>query len=280
MLVEKVFNNNVILSRDENDNDVVVMGCGIAFQKRPGDTVDHSRIEKVFRQVDKDMTSRLVALLSEIPLEYFTLTEEIIKDAKLRLGKKLNDNIVISLTDHIFFALKRYHEGHIIKNGLLWETKRLYREEYEIGRRAVALIGSRYDVQLPDDEAAFIAMHLINAHLDEEIPTVVEMTKVMKGVLEIVRIHFMVPLDEESISYYRFVTHLKFFSQRLVTGNLYNESTDLDLFNFVKVKYPESFACTEKIYRFIQGEFNYGLSAEEMLYITVHIERLVKNTTK
>ncbi len=278
MLIDKIYNNNVVQSKDEQGHEIVVMGRGIAFGRKPGDKVEADKVEKTFTQIDRQMTSKLVSLLTEIPIDYFQLVEQIIKDAKIRLGKKLNDNLIITLTDHIFFATKRIREGIIVRNGLLWETKRIYPEEFAIGKQALQQVEARYQVSLPEDEAAFIALHLINAQLGEELPTVVEMTKIMKNILEIVRMHFMISLDEDSLNYYRFITHLKFFTQRLVTEKLYSDDQDDELFLLVKKKYPETYRCTEKIRRYIQTEYNYNLTNEELLYFTVHLERLIHNS--
>jgi len=278
LLIDKIYNNNVVLSKDEHGHEIVVMGKGIAFGRKPGDKIEDEKIEKTFTQIDRQMTSKLVSLLTEIPIDYFQLVEQIIQDAKIRLGKKLNDSLIITLTDHIFFAAKRIREGIIVKNGLLWETKRIYPEEFAIGKQALQQIEARYQVSLPEDEAAFIALHLINAQLGEELPTVVEMTKIMKNILEIVRMHFMIKLDEDSLNYYRFITHLKFFTQRLVTEKLYSDDQDDELFQLVKKKYPETYRCTEKIRRYIQTEYNHSLTNEELLYFTVHLERLIHNS--
>lgn len=278
MLINKIYNNNVVQSRDEHGHDIIVMGRGIAFGRKPGDPIEAGKVEKTFAQIDQMMTSKLVSLLAEIPIEYFRLVEAIIQDAKIKLGKKLNESLVITLTDHIYFAIKRIKEGVIVKNALLWETKRLYPDEFAIGRQALQAINGRYQIQLPEDEAAFIALHLINAQLDEELPTIMAMTKIMKSILEIVRIHFMITFDEESLSYYRFINHLKFFTQRLVTARLYHDDQDEELFLMIKRKYPESYQCTEKIRRFIKNEYNCDMSNEELLYFTVHLERLIKNT--
>jgi beta-glucoside operon transcriptional antiterminator len=278
LLIDKIYNNNVVQSKDDQGHEIVVMGKGIAFGRKAGEKIEADKIEKTFTQIDRQMTSKLVSLLTEIPIDYFQLVEQIIKDAKIRLGKKLNDNLIITLTDHIFFATKRIREGIIVKNGLLWETKRIYPEEFAIGKQTLQQIEARYQVSLPEDEAAFIALHLINAQLGEELPTVVEMTKIMKNILEIVRMHFMIRLDEDSLNYYRFITHLKFFTQRLVTEKLYSDDQDDELFLLVKKKYPESYRCTEKIRRYIQTEYNYNLTNEELLYFTVHLERLIHNS--
>ncbi|MDD2534916.1 MAG: PRD domain-containing protein [Eubacteriales bacterium] len=278
MQISKIYNNNVVQSMDEHGHEIIVMGRGIAFGRKPGEPIEIEKIEKTFTQIDQNMTRKLVSLLAEIPLDYFELVDKIIQDVKIRLGKKLNDTLTITLTDHIYFAVKRIRDGIIVKNGLLWETKRIYPDEFAIGKQALLAIDEKFQVTLPEDEAAFIALHLINAQLDEELPTVMAMTKIMKSILEIVRIHFMITLDEESLNYYRFITHLKYFTQRLVTAKLYSDEQDDELFQMVRKKYPETYRCTEKIKNFIQNEYNYNLTNEELLYFTVHLERLIKNT--
>ena len=46
MVIHKILNNNLILSRDGQGHEVIVKGCGIAFQKKKGQQVEESRIEK------------------------------------------------------------------------------------------------------------------------------------------------------------------------------------------------------------------------------------------
>ena len=47
MVIEKVLNNNVVVVR-ENDVEKIVMGRGLAFQKRAGDEFDEDLIDKTF----------------------------------------------------------------------------------------------------------------------------------------------------------------------------------------------------------------------------------------
>ncbi|MEC1534889.1 PRD domain-containing protein [Bacillus sonorensis] len=277
MKIAKVINNNVISVLNERGQELVVMGRGIAFQKKPGEMVDESRIEKIFRLDNKDISDRFKTLLDEIPIEFMEVSEEIISFAKMRLGKKLNDSIYVSLTDHIHFAIERHKKGLNIKNALLWETKRLYRDEYSIGKEALDMIKHKTGVELPEDEAAFIALHIVNAELNEEMPNIVNITKVMQEILNLVKYHFHIDFDEESLHYYRFITHLKFFAQRLFSGS-YMESKDDFLFDTVKNKYREAYGCTNKIRQYIQKEYGQELTSEELLYLTIHIERVVHQT--
>ncbi|RBW68649.1 BglG family transcription antiterminator LicT [Bacillus taeanensis] len=275
MKIVKILNNNVIISV-KDDQEVIVMGRGIAFNKRAGDEINEEQIEKVFTLEDEDITKKFKTLIADIPIEYMELSEKIIHYAKIQLGKKLNDSIYISLTDHIHFAIERFNNNLPIKNGLLWETKHLYKEEFEIGIEALNMICDQFNVILPEDEAAFIALHIVNAQFNEDMTNTIDMTKVIQDILTIVKYHFKMEFDENSLNYYRFITHLKFFAHRLVKGTHYNNDDEDDLLNVIKNKYPEAYKCSEKIRKFVEKQYRYELTDEEILYLTIHIERVVK----
>ncbi len=274
MKIEKVYNNNVVSAYNEENTELVIMGKGLAFQKKPGDEIEEEKIEKVFTLKNNDISERFKSLLYEVSLELMEVAEEIIKLAKSKLGRELNDSIYISLTDHINFAIERNKKGLDIKNALLWEIKKLYKDEFSIGLEALYMIKEKLEVTLPEDEAGFIAMHIVNAELNEEMPNIVNITKTMQDILKIVKYHFGLEFNEESLNFFRFVTHLKFFAQRLYSQT-YMESDDDFLFEAVKNKHKDAFECTEKINDYVKRQFNYELTNDEKLYLTVHIERVV-----
>jgi beta-glucoside operon transcriptional antiterminator len=274
MKIAKVINNNVISVLNEENIELVVMGRGIAFQRKPGDVVEEEKIEKIFALKNQEMTEKFKTLLYEVPLEYMEVSEEIIQNAKRKLGKDLNDSIYVSLTDHINFAIERIQKGLVIQNALLWEIKRLYKDEYAIGKEAIELIEKKIGIVLPDDEAGFIATHIVNAELNEEMPNIMNLTKVMHDILNIVKYHFKIQYDEDSLNYYRFITHLKFFAQRLF-NETYMESEDDFLYQAVKENHKEAYECTVKINEYIRNKYNHELTNEEKLYLTIHIERVV-----
>jgi beta-glucoside operon transcriptional antiterminator len=278
MRIAKVLNNNVITVIDDQHRESVIMGRGIAFKKQPGDEIEEERIEKIFTLENREVSQKLMTLLSDIPMEYMDISDEIIQYAQGVLGGKLHDSIYISLTDHIHFAIERYRLGMEIKNALLWEIKRMYRKEYAIGVKALGIITDKLGVTLPEDEGGFIALHLVNSQLNVEMRDTVTMTNIVKDIINIVRRSFVIDLDEESLSYYRFLTHLKFFAQRILSGTpSSNKETDNSLHDMVKQQYSSSYACAEKIKDYAQKIYGRSLSNEEMLYLTIHIERVVKS---
>ncbi|MEK3794977.1 PRD domain-containing protein [Paenibacillus sp. FSL R7-0204] len=278
MKIAKVLNNNVVTVIDASGRERVVMGRGIAFKKQPGDDVEDAQVEKVFALENKEGSQKLMSLLSEIPLEYVECTDEVIRYAETVLGEKLHDSIYISLTDHIHFAIDRHRQGLQIKNALLWEIKRMYRKEFSIGLKALQIIEERLGVLLPEDECAFIAMHLVNAQMNGEMRETVSITNIVKDILNIVRRSFLIELDEESLGYYRFLTHLKFFAQRLVQGTPMEErDQDHALHDLVMKQYPAAHAVAVKIADYSRKIYKRVLSKEEILYLTIHIERIIRS---
>ena len=275
MIINRVINNNVISTLDQNSREQVIMGSGVGFQKKAGDPVDESKIEKIFSLDNKEISDQFQTLLREVPIDTMNVVEDIIQFAKKRYGKKLNDIIYVALTDHVNFAIERQRNNQSIKNGLLWETKKLYKDEYAIGLEAIRMIDDRLGVRLSEDEAGFIAMHIVNAELNEGLSDINQITEIIQNVLNIVRYHFSIDFDEDSLNYFRFLTHLKFFAQRLLSST-YLEDQDDFLYSAIKMKYPDSFECTTKISSFIRNKYGYTLPSEEKLYLTIHIERVIR----
>lgn len=278
MKIKQVFNNNVISALDNDDNELIIKGKGLGFMKKPGDNVAEENIEKIFTNENQDTSKQLTNLLEEVPLQIIEISDEIIQLTKLTLGKELNDIIYVSLTDHIHYAIQRHKDGMNIKNGLLWEISNIYQEEYAIGKKALEIIEAHTSIQLPDDEAGFIAHHIVNAALNEEMTNVVNITKVTQEVLNIVKYHFNIQFDRNTLAHHRFVTHLKFFAQRLFRGE---RGVDRDefLYQIVKEKHKDAYACAEKIALFIKKTYSYTISNDEMMYLTIHIQRVVSQQT-
>lgn len=277
MKIKKVVNNNIVISDDSSDKEVVVMGRGIGFQKKSGEVIDESMIEKVYIDSDELSVSKLTQLLSEIPLEHIQVANEIISFAKVSLGQKLSDKIYLTLSDHINYAIERVNEGIPIKNELLWEIKRFYNHHYLIGREALSMIQNKLGVTLPEDEAGFIALHIVNAELDmDKVSQIAEMTEVIQNILNIIKYHFNIELDEYSLNYERLITHLKFFAQRLFTDVSLDEEDDSFIF-MLKEKYKEEYECTLKVRDYILKEYGRDLQENELIYLTIHIRRVRNN---
>ncbi|MCC0684750.1 BglG family transcription antiterminator LicT [Clostridioides sp. ZZV14-6345] len=279
MVIEKILNNNVIITTDENDKEIVVMGRGLAYKKRTGDHISKDKVDKVFKLSDPNMSDKFKELIADIPMRYMELSDEIILQAKEKLGKRLNDSIYISLTDHIYTAIERVREGVNVKNALLWDIKRFYQSEFKIGLEALDYIEEKFEIRLPEDEAGFIALHIVNAQMDQNIKVIYEITQMIQEITNVVKYHYRIVFNEDSVYYYRFITHLKYFAERLISNKSYENNED-DLLEVIKVKYKNAYKCIEKLDEFTHKKYNYNLTDEEKLYLTIHVERVVSKSIK
>jgi len=273
----KVVNNNIVCSVDEDGQEILLRGLGIGFKKKVKDFVDDHEIEKIYKISNPSTRNKLQELLSDIPLEYVETCTEIIEYAKASLKRQLNENIYLTLTDHISFAIERMSNNQAYKNALLTETKRFYPEEYNIGIQALEIIKKNLEVTLPIDEAGFIALHIVNAELDTQMSDMVHITELIHRVLDIIKSYYEIEFDEESLYYDRLVTHLKFFGQRLF-NNKVTRNEDVVFLEMVKVQYPRDYKCANLIRKYIEETYHKEISEEEMVFLTVHMRRITNNS--
>lgn len=274
MIITKIFNNNAIIAKDSTRDEFVVMGRGIAFKKSAGEKVEEHLIEKVFELKQKDASEKFKLLLEDVPTEYVALCYDIIEYGKSILETQLSDYIYVSLTDHMNNAFKMFDEGLKNTNPLIWEIKKFYPKEYGVGLKALEFIEDETGKRLSEDEAGNIALHLINAQVNSsynKVADVAQQAEKIQDILNIIKYSYNTTLDEHSIGYERFVTHLRFFFQRLNK----KEKTELEddfLWRQVKAKYKKAHSCMLKIEKYL----NTVLSDEEKLYITIHIQRVTQ----
>lgn len=272
--VLKVINNNIVSALDENNEEVIVMGKGLGYRVKLGQPISEGKIEKMFRLNNPDTTDRFQKMMKKMPMEHLETSVEIIEYAKRIIQQKMNPNIYITLTDHINFAISRKKAGLIFPNQLLWETKVFYPSEYMIGEYAVSLIKKRLKVEFGQDEAASIALHIVNAEYDTSINNTMKITSTIREALEIVEEHLGKKLDEDSLHYSRMVTHLKFFVHRVFSDKvLSNDEEELGL--LIKKLYPSEYECGKKIVDYIRKKYvDHEISQDEILYLALHIRRV------
>lgn len=278
MKIEKILNNNAFISIDKSGEEIVVMGRGIAFGKKQGNEVELSGGYKIFSNSDKELNQRLKNIVSDIPEEYMKITEQVVCMLEKEYDKKVNDIIYVSLTEHIHGAVERFKKGIQIKNPLLVDIKRLFRDEYEVSKQALEAIKEEFGIEFEEDEAGYIAQHIVNAQLDDDMSDIVNVTRIMQDILNIIKYSYKIDFNEESVYYYRFVTHLKFFAQRILNRLTYEDDNE-DVFEVFKDKYNESYKCVLKIKEQIKQIYDYELSKDEQLYLMIHIERITTKAT-
>lgn len=274
MKAKKVFNNNILLAENEKMLEVILMGKGIGFAIKPGDQVDESKIDKIYQLDSKDLQDRFVKLVNDIPVNHLELAKKMIDFAEQELNTTFDESTFIGLADHISFAIKRASNKDELKNALLWEIKKFYKREFDVAMKSLKLVEYDDKVQMSEDEASFIAMHFVNGQQSGVgVRDTVIATHVIQDILNIVKFHYKIDLDEESINYSRFITHIRFFLQRLHSSS---ELEDDFLFEQIKQKYPDTYQCILKVKLYLNKQLQIELTNEEMLYFMLHIRRLTE----
>ena len=268
MLISKILNNNVVIS-EENQEEVILMGRGLAFGRKVGQEIPDELIEKKYV-----LSENRRQLLMELPVEVMEMSDKIISFAREKLQKKLKDSAFLAMADHIHGVLLRLEDDIYLKNFLMWDIKRFFPIEFEVGQYAKQLLSAYVSKELPDDEAAFMALTLVNAELENGDGAARDLTMMMEEIMTIVKYSLEISLDEEDIYLERFMTHLKFFCERVLTNSGNRDLEDNEMFDLLKCKYPLVYETTRKIAEFLKQTRNYQTSEDEQLYLTIHLSRM------
>lgn len=275
MVIEKVLNNNVVISKNELGEEIICMGKGLAFQKKPGDTISEESIQKEFVLKDSFTTHQFQQLMADVPLEEVELVKQIVDLAEEQLNIQLSPNIYLTLTDHIHYAISRAKENIELPNPLLFETKKFYPKEYRAAKQALQLVEEKLGVTLPMDEAGFIAFHFVNSEQGNgDMQVTMAATKMVRDILSIISKFFGIAFDEESLNYQRIITHLQFFTQRYLKDETSDEKDEF-LYALVQGKYPKAFRCVERINEYLVQTQQKEMGPGEQIYLTIHIQRVV-----
>jgi beta-glucoside operon transcriptional antiterminator len=271
--IEKVINNNIISARDNQGIELVVMGRGIGFGKKPGSEIAEEKIEKIFRLENMDDKEQFKELLASLPIELIRLSTEIISYARENLEISLNQNVYLTLTDHISYALERHRKGLKFNNVLYDEVKLFYPLEYSVGHYALELIEEKTGTRLEEDEAASIALHLINGELNTAMGTTFFMIKMMREMMEIIERDIPIP-NGRNYPRDRLISDLKQLANRLVSEEPIKGRRDKKLYEFVKDNYIQEHNLIFGINSYIESEYQCSMTEEEQIYLTLNIKRM------
>lgn len=274
--VIKVMNNSLILALNDEGKEVILMGKGIGYKKSIGEDVDDSQVEKVFELTDNKMKRDFLKLAVDTNSIYFELASQIIKYAIDTYQMEIVDYLYLSLTDHIAYCVQRILENVSISNYYLREMKKLNPNEFDVGEYGVKLISKTIGIQIPKDEIGNIAFHFIHGQSNREKSMAnLEIEKITKNVLHIVKLHFNLTYDEDSFAYSRFCSHVQLLAQRIVSAQMVEDKEDF-LVESIKSNCKKEFECVQKIVHYLQTSSNITLTEQEQMYLTIHVHRILE----
>ena len=139
---------------------------------------------------------------------------------------------------------------------------------------ALALMKEQLHVDMPEDEAASIAMHILNAEYDISISDTFHATKLMDQIIDIAVQKTGYIMDTENYYCQRFITHLRYLAQRVIQKEQLRETKCDILFEMMAQQYPKEMSCAQQIAGIIWQQHQFKLSKDEMSSFAMHIRRI------
>lgn len=262
-------NTNAALAIDGSGKEAVILGKGVGFPQVPYELTDLSRIQRTFYEVD----TKYLPLIESIPETVLIACAEIAEQAEDTLECTLNPNLPFTLADHLAFAMERVAAGIELTTPLSYDVNHLYPQEARLGAIALDILYSHTGTRLPGCEAVNVALHIINAEIEQgDIHNMALTLKVIADVREIVESQLGILLDVESFHYSRFTMHLRYLIQRLLTGKEGPEGGEM--LKTLAREYPDVYLCAKKVAKYLETKWGWECSREEVMYLMLHIGRL------
>jgi len=275
MQVVKKVNNNTAVCIDGYGRELVAFGRGIGFPATPYELTDLSKIQRTFY----DISPQYLEMIELLPSDVVELTSTLVDTARGTLPYRLSPNLLLTLADHISFAIERKKKGVFVKMPLAYDIEQIYPEEMKLARKALRSIWLQFKVRLPDDEASGIAMAFINARIysdkekhngnDESMDS----RHILNEITYIIEKNMNVKIDVTSFNYARYATHIQYLLERLQKGKGI-DSINQAVYETMRQEYEETAACADQVVRYLKKKYGFEVTDEEHLYLMLHINRV------
>lgn len=270
--VKRVLSHNVVQALDVlKDEECILLGKGIGFGKKEGDVIDPDVVERKYFIRDSKNLHKYQKLLESTDERLYFIIEEYIEKVGKTFGSGYDENLHIGLLDHLNFSIYRYRNHVTLNNIFIDEMSMMYEKEYAFAKVMLKDLNSRLDVDLPEAEAGFIALHIHSSIKGEKASQTALYLKIIGECLRFIEEEFKISLDPQSIEKARLITHLKFALKRASENkpiqNIMTES--------LKSAFPKTFLIASKMAKKIEENYGINLPEGEVGYLTMHIENIV-----
>jgi len=265
--VIKNINNNVSVCQDANGKELIAFGKGIGFKEAPYE-IQLSQIERTYYNVD----SIYISMINDLPEEIIAIADEIVNYSRSKINYPISSNIIFTLADHINFSIHRYQKNIKLNLPVMYDVQQLFDTEMEIGKYGLHVIRNKLKVRLPKEEAVYIALHLINAKLDNG-KSEIQSQKIIDDATKIIEKDFELTINKEDFNYSRFVSHMNYLIQRCKRKEVFNTDNNLVYTDLID-SCPRAYKTTKKVSKYLESSLEVSLTDEEKLYLVLHINRL------
>ncbi|WCC80220.1 PRD domain-containing protein [Cutibacterium equinum] len=273
VVVEKVYNNNVLLGVDRSGTQMVVNARGIGFGRRRGEVVDASSAQRYLAE-GTYRTAAIASLLCNATHTQVRVAQAIVELAQEELRIPNAQRMMLPVLDHLVTAVQRAERGVVIDFPLTWEVQQLYPDEASLGRKAVEIVDGALGIHLQSEEWVAFALHFINHQWDGKgLSRTVTMAQAISEVFAKLEELWHVEINRSSMSASRFVTHLRYLFAR-AADNKQLSRIDLDIIGLMSDRYPQATSAALEVAKSISTAIGDELTKAEINYIALHTSRL------
>lgn len=266
-------NHNAAICEDGAGRQLVALGRGIGFGDMPHE-VDLDVVTRTFYGID----SKYLAFVDEVDPDVLEFSAQLADIVTAQVSCELSPNLPITLADHIQFAIKRAREHMVISMPLARDLEQLHPIEYKLGEMAVRGIRKTFGVRVPHGEAAGIAMSIVNAAVQPSDRRALEgkrEERLLDKTVAVIEGEFGVTVDRTSFAFARFATHVRYLLDRVVKKEPI-ETDNSGLYDVLVEQYPEAARCAGRVSVLIDGAFGEPLAKEELVYLIMHVNRVIR----
>lgn len=269
--ITKILNHNSFMGiESKNDQECLIMGKGVAFGKKVGQTVSvtgDARIYSLKELTDRGEAKEIIKSVSPLCLE---LANEVLDQAEEEFGK-VDRSILFTMADHLDFAVRRIQNGEQISNPLTDDIRIMFYKEYKVAGCIRDLLKEKLGIRIDEHEIGYIALHVHAAIVDENVSQAMEIARTVRECICMVEEETGKSIDVMSLSYNRLMNHVRYMVARAIHG----EKLKMSLNDYMSVKFPGPYMTAEKICRKMEKSLKLPIPDIEIGYLAMHLERMM-----
>lgn len=269
--ITKILNHNSFMGiESKNDQECLIMGKGVAFGKKVGQTVSvtgDARVYSLKELTDRGEAKEIIKSVSPLCLE---LANEVLDQAEEEFGK-VDRSILFTMADHLDFAVRRIQNGEQISNPLTDDIRIMFYKEYKVAGCIRDLLKEKLGIRIDEHEIGYIALHVHAAIVDENVSQAMEIARTVRECICMGEEETGKSIDVMSLSYNRLMNHVRYMVARAIHG----EKLKMSLNDYMSVKFPGPYMTAEKICRKMEKSLKLPIPDIEIGYLAMHLERMM-----
>lgn len=269
--ITKILNHNSFMGiESKNDQECLIMGKGVAFGKKVGQTVSvtgDARVYSLKELTDRGEAKEIIKSVSPLCLE---LANEVLDQAEKEFGK-VDRSILFTMADHLDFAVRRIQNGEQISNPLTDDIRIMFYKEYKVAGCIRDLLKEKLGIRIDEHEIGYIALHVHASIVDENVSQAMEIARTVRECICMVEEETGKSIDIMSLGYNRLMNHVRYMVARAIHG----EKLKMSLNDYMSVKFPGPYMTAEKICRKMEKSLKLPIPDIEIGYLAMHLERMM-----